>query len=434
MVLASDTLGLAAYVLPLAIAGSAGAAIVIHRAALNHRWALIAVLAFVMIVPSLSFRQREIGDIGLDWQNGIKFITWVVLFLGSAVNWRRYVDLFKEPVLGLLLCFTGIALLSTLYSEVPLYTAICAFGFVTYLLFACHIGATLDSTTILRAFTWCIGIHLVLTWTVALVIPDQGWIAPYGENQTYRLQGLSSHPNMLAKEASSFLCVLFVILGRRTSRPAVTWSLIALEGVTLLATGSRSSLGGVLIAVAAVHLFSSRYRLPMLLSSAAILALIVLLAATGILPDLSPILDNFSRTGESTEVLTLTGRTDLWALIWDLIQKRPLLGYGFNSTESVLSGIWWGPPSDGYGAHNTLLQSLFTLGIVGTIPFMTLQGIMLFRGMTPPRTVSRYIAWYLPIVGITEVEIASLPVQLTLVMFLTVVIDAAERRRALHSM
>lgn len=432
VVLTSDTLGFAAYGLPLAFAGSAGAAIVIHQATLSRRWAVIAILTFVMIVPSLSFRQREIGDVGLDWQNGIKFITWVALFLVSAVNWRRYVDLFKDPVLGLLLCFTGIALLSTLYSEVPVYTAICAFGFLTYLLFACHIGATLDSNTILRAITWCIGAHLVLTWTIALLIPDSGWIAPYGENQGYRLQGLSSHPNMLAKEASSFLCLLFVILGRRTSRPAVTWGLITLEGATLLATGSRSSLGGVLIAVAAVHLCSSRYRIPLLLSATASVAFAVLLAATGVLPDPSPILNRFSRTGDSAEVLTLTGRTELWGFIWDMIQVRPLLGYGFNSTEQVLSGVWWGPPSDGYGAHNTLLQCLFTLGLVGTIPFITLQGIMLLRAMTPPRTVSRYIAWYLPTIGISEVEVASLPVQLTLVMFLTLAIDVAERRRTLH--
>lgn len=68
---------------------------------------------------------------------------------------------------------------------------------------------------------------------------------------------------------------------------------------------------------------------------------------------------------------TLTGRTQIWAEVWQLIQQRPLLGYGYDAVWTDKS--LWGPlpwvtkhlqftPSH---AHNSWLEQWLALGYVG---------------------------------------------------------------------
>jgi exopolysaccharide production protein ExoQ len=66
---------------------------------------------------------------------------------------------------------------------------------------------------------------------------------------------------------------------------------------------------------------------------------------------------------------TLSGRTDIWAFVWSMIQQRPILGWGygsfFTSTNPLSVEI---SAKLGYGvahSHNALLQMLLDVGIVG---------------------------------------------------------------------
>ncbi len=83
------------------------------------------------------------------------------------------------------------------------------------------------------------------------------------------------------------------------------------------------------------------------------------------------LLDNLEVIGNVLgKDLTLTGRTDIWAIMWELIEQRPLLGYGFNGfwrgwDSEVSAYIWrtlqWDCP---YG-HNGFLDLMAELGVVG---------------------------------------------------------------------
>jgi exopolysaccharide production protein ExoQ len=65
--------------------------------------------------------------------------------------------------------------------------------------------------------------------------------------------------------------------------------------------------------------------------------------------------------------VTLTGRTDLWALLIELGLKKPLLGYGFGAFwgGDIVYYIWskflWGPLS----AHNGYINVFINLGFIG---------------------------------------------------------------------
>ncbi|MDY6902377.1 MAG: O-antigen ligase family protein, partial [Cyanobacteriota bacterium] len=88
--------------------------------------------------------------------------------------------------------------------------------------------------------------------------------------------------------------------------------------------------------------------------------------------------------------LTLTGRTDIWSAMFDLIWERPWFGYGFNAVwrdwnSEITAYLWrtlaWECP---YG-HNGFMDLFIELGLVGllvfTLSFITtfFKGIMWLR-------------------------------------------------------
>jgi exopolysaccharide production protein ExoQ len=71
---------------------------------------------------------------------------------------------------------------------------------------------------------------------------------------------------------------------------------------------------------------------------------------------------------------TLTGRTELWALVLVAIGNHPWLGYGFDSfwqglqgdSLTIIRGVGWLVPT----AHNGYLDLLLGLGVVGAVLFL----------------------------------------------------------------
>ncbi len=78
---------------------------------------------------------------------------------------------------------------------------------------------------------------------------------------------------------------------------------------------------------------------------------------------------------------TLTGRTELWALVIDNIRQKPILGWGYYAFWSpfnliavqISEALGWNVPQ----AHNGLLEMLLSIGLVGTCFFL----FFLFRNI-----------------------------------------------------
>lgn len=70
----------------------------------------------------------------------------------------------------------------------------------------------------------------------------------------------------------------------------------------------------------------------------------------------------------------LTGRIDLWAAVWEMIQPRFWFGYGFRAfwiaedeiPRAVFNMVGWMPRS----AHNGYLDLWLSLGVAGIFMFM----------------------------------------------------------------
>lgn len=417
-----------AYLLPVACSGAMLSMWILTFAVFGRPWALAIFLAVVLIVPNISFQSRELGTLSMNPQNILKLSLWFAMAVVALFRFRVYAFLLRHQLIWPILAFGMLGIGSVLISPVPAYSLASVLGFVSTLAFACLIAVELPETLIFKVVLWSFAGYVAMNLLAVVALPDTSWMSPDGGDEAYRLQGLSSHPNVLAKEMAAFLCLLYplAIRQRRIGQisPLMIYGLTFAGVLVILASGSRSSLVALCAASVLPVILWSSYSRMMTISSLILIALGVLALSTGSVPDMRTVLDALSRSGDASEILTATGRTELWSYVWEKYLESPIFGHGFDSAEYVLEHDWWGAPDAGIGAHNAVLQSLLTTGLAGTC-FFVLWTLFLVRSLLVfADAVTHYITVYLIILGLTEVEIIIHPVLLTVVVFLAAAMEA----------
>ena len=414
---------------PMALAASAFGIWFLAQAATGQPWALALMTSFVLIVPNISFIERDLSEsTNLDAQKGLKLALWLAMGIVAAARWPSYKQLLGDRLVSAFLLFSLLASLSTLWSPTPAYTAAGGLSLVASLLFCSAIAAELSDGMFFKTIVGSMVLYMALNLAAALFVPGVSWALSIGDEDTYRLSGVASHPNVLAKEIASFICLgVPLALMRNNRRLAI--GLGALGFAIIVMTGSRTSLIAITAAFAIPAVLQTRAALgPLVWAGTILVGSVLVLMSTGLLSLPANMLGSMSRGGDGSEILTMTGRTELWGFVWEKILQAPLLGHGFNTAQTVLSLEWWGQPDAAVGAHNMWLQSLLTLGIVGTIPFAYSHFTIATRGLSNSRILSRHIGIYIFILGLAEVGIAAHPSILTYAAFLAIGRDAMARR------
>lgn len=151
--------------------------------------------------------------------------------------------------------------------------------------------------------------------------------------------------------------------------------------------------------------------------------------------ELNILLSSLSRTGDASEMFTLTGRVDLWGAATQPISRAPLFGYGFVGTEGMLSEFL---PRNFVGAtinpHNMFIQSLMSLGFVGTAPAFALFGLLLVLVFARPDPLRDQMTIFVLINGFGEAEVFSTPVFLNFVLYWAIARDATKTSLAAPAM
>lgn len=188
--------------------------------------------------------------------------------------------------------------------------------------------------------------------------------------------GIYGSKNALADaSALIILAALAILIDRRLS---ARWRLPALfslmMGTMLLIMGQSS--GALVSVIGVVMIFGAillLQRLSPYMRLVAISLTIVLSAAIAIL--LSSFSDELALlfldvTGKD---ITLTGRTDLWAVAFGQIAERPLLGVGFQAFwvhgQPIAEELWaqFGIASkQGFHFHNTPISNAVEIGVLAT--------------------------------------------------------------------
>ena len=167
-----------------------------------------------------------------------------------------------------------------------------------------------------------------------------------------RLGGLLMNPNELGMLCVVGIACLMFNFDRR-HRMVLTALKSALLLLALVLTGSRSSLVGFVLVLFFHIRQAGNRRLKFMANAAAVLVMMVLVPLV------------FIKQGGLDEVLNMTGRLPFWhALLTEALPREPLLGYGFmriSYGEYFQSVHTYAAQM----AHNTFIQVLLNLGLVG---------------------------------------------------------------------
>jgi exopolysaccharide production protein ExoQ len=294
-----------------------------------------------------------------SWVRIFYFVMYLITFLLLALRWRTVIDLInRDKYLWILVALPVISLLWSFDSETTLKDSVTLVGssiFGLYFAIRYNIKQQLQ----LIAIACVVAIFLSTMFVIA--IPKYGIMQ---DLHSGAWRGIHSHKNGLG-QMMGLGTLVFIILGiDNKSRSYFSWIGLALSLTLLILSRSTASMTNTLIVIPFFWLLPI-LRLRYSLMIPAIISLLTIGLVSSIL-----INDNLAiLAGSVGKTVTLTGRTDVWQFVWEMIQKQPWLGYGYGGFWNGLDGesayVWratqWTPTHP----HNGLLQLCLDLGLVG---------------------------------------------------------------------
>ena len=332
-------------------------------------------LTLIFFTLDMTVRQGLVQGGGADAQSVVKGLIGVFLFGFGLFNGLRKV--FAHPILGLFFIYAGYACLSATYSSTVLLglgSGLTLLGIV----FVAAKASTEDREGLQRLWMY-IYIATVVAAVVSLAM--LAFIPLYARDLadpgSFRLRGITGSANSLGP-----MVAVGFLISRMMARWAPTrgkrwmhYFFGAALAAALILTNSRASLLGLSGALLLSFFIVNQMSIigVLLILMAGTMALAVALQPDLLKSVMGLVADLFSRSGSVQELTTLTGRSSIWEACWGLIKEKPLFGYGLGSVRVEIPKVFY----DQYGnsaatAHNFVLESLISVGLVGTVPLVML--------------------------------------------------------------
>ena len=263
------------------------------------------------------------------------------------------------------LIYLGLGVISISYSLLPGYST--ARILAAILMFMAVVRIAREVTTredVERLLNWYL-IGTGIVWTIILTCTltmSTGLTWDVEEmSGMLRLRGIYGSPNQIGAIALGTIAAgsVMVIWARGWKRALIAAQMAVAFTMVVLADSRTPLLG---MAVGGLLYLVWRYRLR---AVPIILALGVV--GFGLITQLDP---EYLNRGD---VMSLTGRTDIWKFTIDKIKQRPLIGYGFEVEGEILKAhdfpIWWGPWEEGprSSLHSEYLSKAISLGVPAVI-------------------------------------------------------------------
>lgn len=279
-----------------------------------------------------------------------------------AVNFPRFFNVVRKDKLLLLLNLLG--MISVSWSEDPWLSARNGLGlFLTYA-FGSYLACRYTERQFLDVFEasafWCCLICLAL----GVFVPRLGMMSDL-DGGSWR--GMFPHKNDLGRFMAISALGLLVLGVRGGVRPWLARAGLVLAIMLLCLSRSMTSVAMLVCMVAlfaVVWWIRGRPKLAVVVALALAAGCVGLTWAWNDLGELASLLASLLERDP-----TLTGRTDLWELLLELVWDRPWLGYGYEAFwrgdmgEYVLLVLGWFPSH----AHNGFLNVLLDFGSIGLL-------------------------------------------------------------------
>ena len=203
---------------------------------------------------------------------------------------------------------------------------------------------------------------------------------------TGRFSGWTDNPNTLAL----MLAPTIVILAARVMEKQRGWAylhapFIAAGLYVLVLTGSRSSIGWIVISMMAIWLARTGIGF---LSLAVVVGGLVLLAVGDAVFEYMLHFMARSGTGEfgALDTSLWSGRSEVWEIGLGLFEKNPLIGIGIGASQPVLSSLsYLFEQHQGAHFHSSYLTSMVETGIIGASIFFLIIIIAVVNGFRVAR-------------------------------------------------
>ena len=258
-----------------------------------------------------------------------------------------------------------------------------------------------------RAVTWVLSLSLLFEFVVAAIIrhpvlpnfyagdaADPPLLDYWSRDLLFsggRIQGISGNANLLAVVALLGIIVFGLRLAARRDEPGAAglagperrWTLLIRLGLSvvmfLLSFSTTILLAAVVTAVVLAAALAIRRaprpeaRTPVYLGFLGI----------GVVGAVGAVVFRTQLLGLLGKSPDLTGRLDIWATVWRLIEQRPVFGWGFSSPwapwEPLFTDLVIRRGVRQLQAHNAWLDVWFQLGVVGLVLFAAVVLSMLTR-------------------------------------------------------
>ncbi|MEK3646557.1 O-antigen ligase family protein [Aeribacillus sp. FSL M8-0235] len=306
-------------------------------------------------------------------------IQWYILYFISLfyviTNYKKTVQIIKKS-LGIWI-LTFLCFISMLWSNDPKISLISTFELVGSTLFALFLATKYKLEKFSKVIFISFAVMCILSVFFSIMLPDLGVHQDVYHSGAWR--GIFLHKNTLGRISilSSIFSLIYFLEYKKTS--GLIFFILSVLLVILSTSSTALIMLIILIIVIPFFKFvrkTSRIIIPSLILVNILSGLVFYL----VISNLSDILDLLGKD------ITLTGRTELWLVVWGFIEKRLFLGYGYNAfwlgweglqSNYIYRVIGWTP----YYSHNGILELLLQVGLLGTTIFLIIYIKTFFKAV-----------------------------------------------------
>jgi exopolysaccharide production protein ExoQ len=259
-----------------------------------------------------------------------------------------------------------LAIVSVTWSSVPTIAVKKVVSLIGTTMFGIYLGSHYNFNRQLKLLGWSFGISIVLSFIFVLFLPSYGVMSTNSIFGAWK--GIYLHKSTLG-ENMVISASVFYFLSMSNFRYRLFYNVAAILSVILIIF-SRSATS--IIALASIYILLNVLKHLSIRSKLGISAVfsfltVLSLSQIGLFLNLGEFLDN------SSKGITLSGRTPLWESLWEFIELKIWLGYGYGSffsashpeTEMLWKAHAWGAVH----SHNGYIQLLINLGFIGFVIF-----------------------------------------------------------------
>ena len=289
---------------------------------------------------------------------------------------------------------TVFVLLSVFWSFNPAITFRRAIAVTLTTSFGIYFGSRYNLRQQMAFLIICLMFLAIVSLAFGLLLPQYGVMHAFGTAGNWR--GVFIHKNIFGRAMGLLTILLSLNLRYPTASRFYYLIGLAISGLALFLSDSTNSLIVTLCVLITIPiLYSVRYR--KFLARFWHILFFIAIALAGYLA--------YQYSGEILLALgkneDLTGRVELWPILYDVVRQRPLLGYGFGAywhkTTGLVQNILFSLTWEMNHAHNGFLDVLLDLGWVGLFLYLITFIKTSFNAYRAARLNSRTAYGYWPL-------------------------------------